>query len=76
MDGKILSTKQAAAELGVGVERLGKAVWADRVAAPMRGPGRVFLWQEVDIERASWVLNRRAIEDVRAERRQREGVAL
>jgi len=75
MDAKaFLSTREASVELGVGVDRLSRAVWSGRVEAPLRGPGNVFLWTEADLERAAWVLCRRALEDIRSERRQRQAV--
>jgi hypothetical protein len=76
MGEKFLNTRSAAAELGVGADRLSRAVWAGRLGEPMRGPGGCFLWQEADLERAAWVLCRRALEDIRAERRQRQAVRL
>lgn len=58
------STKQVAKMLGISTSRLSRAVWDERVIAPPKGPGGVFLWEPGDIERASWVLRRRDASDV------------
>lgn len=64
MDGLgFLSTAQAARRLGITPSSLSKAVWDGRVQAPAKGPNGSYLWTATDIERASWALLRRDIED-------------
>jgi hypothetical protein len=56
------STRQVAGLLGVSVSLLTKAVWCGRVDPPAKSPSGNFLWTLADINRASWVLNRRPYE--------------
>ena len=57
------STREVARLLGISVSRLSRAVWVGRIAPPARSPSGNFLWHHDDIERASWVLLRRALGD-------------
>lgn len=59
-----LTTRDVARMLGVAVGTLGKAVWEGRIEAPVRGPGRCYLWTIGDIENASFVLRGRSANDV------------
>lgn len=54
------NTKQAAKFLKVSVTLLNQAVWVGRVQAPQKSPSGNFLWTIEDINRASWILHRRA----------------
>lgn len=67
------STREVAELLGVLPTRIGKAVWEGRLNPPQRGPSGAFLWIEEDVRRASWVLLRRDLDDVLAERSISEG---
>lgn len=62
------STRQVARLLKVSVSLLTKAVWDGRVSPPQKSPSGNFLWTHADIERASWVLLHRLLEDVDSER--------
>ena len=62
------NTKEAARQIGVGVAALSHAVWEGRVPEPMRAPNKAFLWTEHDMDKAAWVLRRRSLDDIRAER--------
>lgn len=59
------STPQAARLLGMSPSRLAKAVWDGRVAPPQKSPSGNFLWTRADIERASWVLLHKPLEEVK-----------
>lgn len=59
-----LGTRQVARLLGVSVSLLTKAVWDGRVDAPQKSPSGNFLWTHEDIDRASWVLHHRALDDM------------
>ena len=61
------STREVAELLGVIPSRISKALWEGRIDRPQRGPSGAFLWTEEDVRRASWVLLRRDLDDVRAE---------
>ena len=54
------STKQVAAKLNIRPDTLQKAVWLNRVEAPIKAPSGAFLWTDKDIQRASWALLHRA----------------
>ena len=54
------STREAAKFLGVKPDTLQKALWLGRIEAPEKSPSGSFLWTAPDINRASWVLCRRA----------------
>jgi hypothetical protein len=56
------STREVAKILGLKVGLLTKAVWDGRINPPQKSPAGNFLWTDQDIERASWVLLRRAYE--------------
>lgn len=58
----VIGTKQVAKMLGVSVTKLQRALWDERLDPPIKGPGGVFLWTIEDVNRASWVLLRRAFE--------------
>jgi len=58
----VIGTKQVAKILGVSVTKLQRALWDERLDPPAKGPGGVFLWTVEDVNRASWVLLRRAFE--------------
>ena len=46
------STRQVARLLGLNCNTLGRAIWDGRLPAPRRAPGRAFLWEDADIDRA------------------------
>ena len=50
------STPQVAGLLDIKPDTLQKAIWQQRVKAPMKGPSGQYLWTLQDIEHASWVL--------------------
>lgn len=54
------NTCEAAKRLGISYSRLARACWENRFDLPLRGPGGVFLWDELALERASWQLLHRA----------------
>jgi hypothetical protein len=56
------STRQVARLLGLKPDILQKAVWLGRIDPPAKSPSGHFLWTELDIERASWVLLHKAYE--------------
>ncbi len=56
------STRQVAAMLGMRPDTLAKAIWQGRVTPPQKSPSGNFLWTDADINKASWVLCRRAYE--------------
>jgi len=58
------NTREAAALLGVSPSLLSRAVWDGKFTAPDKGPGGAFLWTLADLERASWALRHRNIDDV------------
>ena len=64
MLGRVYSTKQVAACLGVKRATLARAVYDGRIAAPQRGPGDAFLWMEADVHRASRYFRHRDASDV------------
>ncbi len=66
------STKEVAKLLGINTSRLARAVWDDRFLPPQKGPGGNFLWTDADIERASWSLRKRGIDDVLSRRKKQE----
>jgi len=41
---------------------LAKAVWDGRIDPPAKGPSGNYLWRLNDIEKASWVMRRRAFD--------------
>ena len=51
-----LSSRQAAAMLGLPVHALQRAVWSGRVEAPQKSPAGDFLWTLEDLGHASWIL--------------------
>jgi len=53
-------TREVAGLLGIKPDTLQKAIWQNRVDPPAKGPGGAYLWTFEDINRASWVLRRRA----------------
>ena len=59
---KLFSTRQVAIILGVKPASLAKAIWDGRIDPPAKGPSGNFLWQLRDIERASWIMRRRAFD--------------
>jgi len=61
------STPQAARLLGMSPSRLAKAVWDGRVDPPQKSPSGNFLWTHADIERASWALCHKPLEDVKGQ---------
>lgn len=68
------STRQVARLLGIKIDTLQKAVWLGRVDPPDKSPSGNFLWTIADLERASWVLLRRAFDLGMVEQRgQRNG---
>ena len=68
--GDLRSTRQAAKLLGIRPSALSRAIWEGRLGEPPRSPSGAFLWRWQDLERASWVLLRRDLDDVLAEREQ------
>ena len=56
---KFYSTREVAGILDVKPDTLQKAIWQRRVEAPQKVPGGAYGWTEKDIEKASWVLNRK-----------------
>lgn len=62
---KIANTREVARVLGVSTSKLSRAVWDGRVDAPMRGPGGAFLWDLESIQRASWQLLGKSLDDWR-----------
>jgi len=61
--GKLYSTRQVAGMLGVSVNALSRACWEGRVSPPGKSPSGAFLWARNDIERASWAMLHRSIEE-------------
>ena len=59
---KIFSTRQVAVLLEVKPASLAKAVWDGRIDPPAKGPSGNYLWRLNDIEKASWVMRRRAFD--------------
>lgn len=57
---RFFSTRQVARLLGVNPAALSRAIWDDRIDPPPKGPSGNYLWRLSDIERASWVLCRKA----------------
>ncbi len=57
----IWSTKDVGKFLGVNPHRLQRAIWDERLQAPAKGPGGVFLWSRADILRAGWAILRRDV---------------
>ena len=57
---KLFSTRQVALLLGVKPAALAKALWDGRIDPPAKGPSGNYLWRVNDIEKASWVMCRRA----------------
>jgi len=58
----VIGTKDAARMLGISISRLQQAIWKERFPPPAKGPGGAYLWTHADIERASWVLRRKPLE--------------
>jgi hypothetical protein len=56
------STKQVAKILGVRPDKLSRAVWIGQIDTPEKSPSGDYLWSELNIQRASWVLLHRAYE--------------
>lgn len=73
MDTKLYSTKEVAKLLGVGLSCLSRAVYEDRIDPPQKGPGGAFLWGVRDIERASWALRRKSVDDIFSEASSEQG---
>ena len=61
---KYFSSREVARMLGIKPSKLSRAVWDERIKPPTKAPGGAFLWDEDDVERASWVLRKRSAEDV------------
>lgn len=57
-------TREVARMLGLNPSRLARAIWDGRLDAPLKAPGGAYLWTKRDIERASWLLLRRGLDDV------------
>ena len=66
---RFYSTREVAGLLEIKPDTLAKAIWQGRVNPPMKGPSGQYLWTLRDIERASWVLLRRAFEPVESRAR-------
>ena len=62
-----LSTRQVARLLSVSVSLLTKAVWDGRVDPPLKSPSGNFLWTHADIDRASWALLHKPLEQVKGQ---------
>ena len=60
----VFGTRQVAVMLGMKSSRLTKAIWDNRIDAPPKGLGGVFLWSRRNVEQASWVLRGRSADDV------------
>jgi hypothetical protein len=60
------SSRDAALLLGISPSRLARAIWDRRLDPPERGPGGAFLWDDADIQRASWLLRGRGADHVLA----------
>jgi len=41
---------------------LAKAIWDGRIEPPAKGPSGNYLWRLSDIQKASWVMRRRAFD--------------
>ena len=67
------STREVGMLLGVLPGRINRAVWEGRLKPPSRGPSGSFLWTRDDARRACWVLLRRDLDNVLAERKEVEG---
>jgi hypothetical protein len=65
----MIGTKEAARILGVRPGTLLKSIWESRLPEPIRGPGKAFIWSNDDLRRASWLLRRKDLDAVLAERR-------
>ena len=59
----LYSTRTAAKKLGVKTEWLSRQVWLDRVEPPAKSPAGAFLWTDSDIERASWQLLNKGLDN-------------
>jgi len=66
----IRSTREVARLLGVTPGSISKAISSDRLDPPAKGPGGAYMWTTEDVRRACWVLLRRDLDDVLAEREQ------
>jgi hypothetical protein len=60
----VFSTRQEARYLGVKPNYLQRAILDGRIAALPKGPGGAYQWGPKELERASWVLRRRGIDDI------------
>jgi hypothetical protein len=60
---RVIGTKEAAGVLGISISRLQQAIWKERFQPPEKGPGGVYLWTQMDLERASWALLHRPFEN-------------
>ena len=57
------STLQVSRILGISISRLSRACWLEQIVPlPQKTPAGNFLWSIEDINRASWVLCRKAFE--------------
>lgn len=56
------STRQV--EQLLGVNNLSVKIFQGRIAPPEKGPTGQYMWTELDIEKASWVLRRKSADDV------------
>jgi hypothetical protein len=61
---QIRSTREVARLLALSCSRLTRAIWDNRLDPPAKGPGGSFLWTNIDIERASWLLRHRDATDI------------
>lgn len=68
MERNLRGTRQAAHLLKIPPNRLNRAVWDGRLAPPAKAPSGAFLWAEMDIRRAAWVLLGHDLEEVAGER--------
>lgn len=60
---RFLSTLQVSRLLGISISKLQRACWLGRIdPLPQKTPAGNFLWNIEDVNRASWVLCRRAFE--------------
>lgn len=58
------STREVARLLGINPSRLARAIWTGRLTSPAKSPEGSFLWTMEDMNRASWQLLGRPVDQV------------